>query len=485
MATKVGASTDTLQTLFEQLPADAATTMLVLPFDPTFAPPPPAVGVEPPVASAELPSASSPHPPAVFRLVLVGLLPPLCHDRVHAVFDLVAQQFALVGFQRCPSASFQATHLLSTPFANTLFFFIAPSYDMCTQQELCQTILRHHSAHARIFTLDPLPSEVHISTLSHVSNGGQLVQAIHTDMFNVCTGVSLGTKHDFTPRLVLGREVQVRLEKHGRLQHAPLRERWGNCSDGLIFAIINPFSEANFLCACEKLLWDRMQESFPLSSKEDDRGPDDGPAKTHLPAAAVGDADADADADADVDAKEQALLNTRTFFHAMCRLRRRGEPLHPVLDACNHGLDLRRETGGRFGRGLYLTDFPVDSILYCEEGRMQQWMAVFICDVALGRPLIKAPGEYDPTLFMEPPGYHSLIGTMRFGRGAVQYRPHTSHITHVAFCCSRITPATLARFRTAALQVTNVSVVGQGSPLCTTNGSPVGVVSGAVPPTDP
>lgn len=138
------------------------------------------------------------------------------------------------------------------------------------------------------------------------------------------------------------------------------------------------------------------------------------------------------------DEEDARLANEKTLFRTC--------PLSDILDDINtKGIDLRRETGGRFGRGIYLNEYPIDAVLSTVEGRSALPVAILCCRATLGKVREYGEGQYDPALVVEPAGAQSVHGGMRFGSGYVLYQPHRTLVTHVVVASSRISPQALKR----------------------------------------
>lgn len=303
----------------------------------------------------------------------------------------------------------------------------------------------------------------------------QLVQDIMSSLFLMCLDEPPDQQLAFAPRLVRTDDVRIRIpdpkDAAAVPVSVPLADRLVRCTPGLTFAIHSSVAQSNFEFACEQMLWD-MDKAVATAAANaaadvpmEDRhtpasAPMDGPGPAHVSKNKSPAATPVVDDD-----KDSRRLQIQTFFRAMCTAQSPPRPRvycpiltqgrkptgtggalqrpHAVLSVCEQGLDLRLETGGRYGRGIYFNQYAIDALMYLPQGLAQKRMALLVCDVALGVPCRKPLGDYDPTLFVEPPGYFSLLGYMRFGQGAVQYRPHASLPTHVVFCRSQVSSAIL------------------------------------------
>jgi hypothetical protein len=113
------------------------------------------------------------------------------------------------------------------------------------------------------------------------------------------------------------------------------------------------------------------------------------------------------------------------------------------LETAENGIDVRKERGGRYGRGLYFATTPAGALVYFPFG---QPMVLFQCKVLVGhaRPAQRS----DISLFHEPAGFDSIYGPMRTEQGYVVYSNNRVLIEHAAVV---VLPAERAPLEIAAV----------------------------------
>lgn len=132
-----------------------------------------------------------------------------------------------------------------------------------------------------------------------------------------------------------------------------------------------------------------------------------------------------ADPDAHVPAAcKQELFNERILFRGVANVE------SELRAFCEQGPNIARELGGRFGRGFYLSERPVDAARYVPGAH--DGVMVFACKVLLGRA---RPGrEADRALFAEPADADSLFGLMLHGPGHVVFTGCRVLPLYAVFC---------------------------------------------------
>lgn len=324
------------------------------------------------------------------------------------IFSPLAQRMVELGFQvdllPWDVAGQSVGHEIVHPYAAMLVFHTTNEDDGGGGAEMQSFVQIHESGPRQI------PVVVHYDVKNKDVSFAPVFDTVSLIAFNFCVGrMALFTPSLYKPRLAARSVLATK-----RSDKIPAeRSVFTNCDIGLVFEIEHVWLQLDNHMAQQKLLWDM-----------DCGGDGDGDGKS-------------SEVEATTLAREDIVrFNIQPFFRAMALTS--PDDRKEIESVLHKGLDLRIETGGRYGRGIYFCEYPIDALMYTPSGRSRQPVAIFVCDVTLGKVCMQPKGVYCPHLFTEPPGYHSLYGAMRFGQGVVQYRPHLSLVTHVAFCRSQI-----------------------------------------------